>query len=234
MAFSIVDIIYKGFIIGVLVSAPMGPVGLLCVQRTLKRGQWHGFFSGLGAAFSDVFYAGIISLGMGFLITFITGNQFVLQIVGSILLFIFGVYVFRSNPFKWVEDPKEHVNSYSADTVSAFFLTLSNPLIIFLFVALFARFNYISPDNKSLSILLGIASIFAGALSWWLLLTFLVAKLRNIMNLRGLWIMNKIIGSIIIIASIYLFVMLLMPAYLQTASIDCLLPVTCHSSLVTI
>jgi len=209
----IFDIIYKGVIIGVLVSAPMGPVGLLCVQRTLKRGHWHGFFSGIGAAFSDVFYAGITSLGMGFIISFITANQYTLHIIGSILLLIFGVYVFRSNPFKWLQEPKENHNSYSQDIVSAFFLTLSNPLIIFLFIALFARFNYISAEAKSFSILLGLASILVGALFWWLLITFLVGKLRKIMNLRGLWIMNKIVGSIIIVLSIYLLIVLLLPSY---------------------
>ena len=228
MVLDIVDIIYKGFIIGVLVSAPMGPVGLLCVQRTLKRGQWHGFFSGIGAAFSDVFYAGITSLGMGFIINFITDNQYILHIIGSILLLIFGIYVFRSNPFKWLHEPKENINSYSQDMITSFFLTLSNPLIIFLFIALFARFNYISAEAKTFSILLGLASILVGALSWWLLITFLVGKLRKILNLRGLWVMNKIVGSIIILLSIYLLILLILPSSSHLASVSHLSLVTCH------
>ena len=211
MVLDIFDIIIKGFIIGVFVSAPMGPVGLLCVQRTLKRGQWHGFFSGIGAAFSDVFYAGIISLGFGFIINFTTENQYILHIIGSILLLVFGVYVFRSNPFKWLHEPKENTNSYSQDTITAFLLTLSNPLIIILYIMLFARFNFISPEEKSFSTLLGLASIFGGAISWWFLITFLVGKLRKIMNLRGLWIMNKIIGSVIVLLSVYLIVSLIFP-----------------------
>ena len=234
MVLDIVDIIIKGFIIGVLVSAPMGPVGLLCVQRTLKRGQWHGFFSGIGAAFSDVFYAGIISLGMGFIINIVTSNEHILQIIASVLLLVFGVYVFRSNPFKWLHEPKENTNSFSQDTVTAFFITLSNPLIIFLLIPLFARFNYINPDQKLFSILLGLASILAGALSWWLLITFLVGRLRKIMNLRGLWILNKIVGSVIVILSIYFLIQFLLPYYSQISSIDSLLHITRHSSLVTI
>ena len=209
MVFSIVDIIYKGFLIGILVSAPMGPVGLLCVQRTLKKGQWHGFFSGIGAAFSDIIYAGITCLGMGFIIELITANQYTLQIIGSILLMIFGIYVFRSNPFKWLHEPKENINSYSQDTLTAFLLTLSNPLIIFLFIALFAHFNFIAPEEKLFSILLGLVSILVGALSWWFLITFLVGKLRKIMNLRGLLIMNRIVGVLIIVLSVYLLFMLL-------------------------
>ena len=233
MVFNIVDIIIKGFIIGVLVSAPMGPIGLLCVQRTLKRGQWHGFFSGVGAAFSDVFYAGIISLGMGFIINFITANQYTLHIIGSIMLLIFGVYVFRSNPFKWLHKPKENINSYSQDIVSAFFLTLSNPLIIFLYILFFARLNFISPEEKLFSILLGLASILVGALSWWLLITFLVDKLRKKVNLRGLWIMNKIVGSVIITLSVFLLISLISPTISLFSFID-LLPITRHLSLVTI
>ena len=209
MVLDIVDIIIKGFLIGVLVSAPMGPIGLLCVQRTLNKGQWHGFFSGIGAAFSDVIYAGITSLGMGFIINVITANQYTLHIFGCATLMIFGIYIFRSNPFKRkrLHESRENGNSYSSysqDTVTAFFLTLSNPLIIFLFIALFARLNFISPEEKLFSILLGLASIFSGAISWWFLITFFVGKLRKILNLRGLLIMNRTIGSIIIILSVVL------------------------------
>ncbi|MCL1934690.1 MAG: LysE family translocator [Candidatus Azobacteroides sp.] len=182
----------------------MGPVGLLCVQRTLKKGQWHGFFSGIGAAFSDLLYAGITSLGMGFVIDLITTQQYYLQIIGSALLLIFGIYVFRSNPFKWLHESQENVNSYPQDTLTAFLLTLSNPLIIFLFIALFARFNFIATEEKLFSILLGLAGILVGALSWWFLITFLVGKLRKIMTLRGLWIMNRIMGIFIIVLSVYL------------------------------
>jgi threonine/homoserine/homoserine lactone efflux protein len=196
------DIISSGFIIGVLVSAPMGPIGLLCIQRSLNKGQWHGFFSGVGATFSDLLYAGITCLGMGFVIDFITGHQGMLQIVGSILLMGFGVYIFQSNPSKRLKKPKVTVNSFSQDTISAFFLTLANPFIIFLYIALFARFNFIIPEEKQFSILLGLSGIAAGALSWWFIITFITGKLRKVINVRGLWILNKIVGSVIIVLSI--------------------------------
>jgi threonine/homoserine/homoserine lactone efflux protein len=180
----------------------MGPIGLLCLQRTLNKGQWHGFFSGVGAAFSDLIYAGITCLGMGFVIDFITGNHYLLQIAGSILLMIFGIYTFQSNPSKRLQKPKENVNSYSQDTFTAFLLTLSNPFIIFLYIALFARFNFISPEEKLFSILLGLLCILIGALAWWFFVAFFVEKLRKIINLRGLWVMNKLVGSVIIVLSI--------------------------------
>ncbi|GHT53565.1 hypothetical protein FACS189451_05640 [Bacteroidia bacterium] len=199
---SIIDIIYKGILIGILVSAPMGPIGLLCIQRTLNKGQWHGFFSGVGAALSDLFYAGIVCLGMGFVVNFIEKNQYILQIVGSIFLLIFGIYTFRSNPSKQLHKPKEQINSISQDIISAFFLTLSNPLIIFVYIVCFSRFNFISSEETLFSILLGLLCILIGALSWWLLITFFVGKLRKVINLRGLWLINKIVGSVIILLSV--------------------------------
>ena len=206
MVFSIFDIIYKGFLIGVFASIPMGPIALLCIQRTLNKGQWHGFFSGAGAAISDLFYAGIVSLGMGLIIDFITKNEYPLKIVGSVMMMIFGIYVFRSNPFKKLHEPKESGNSYWQNTVSVFFLTLPNPLMIFLFIALFARFNFIASEEKLYSILLGLASILTGALSWWFLITFLVGKLHKKINLRVLWVINRVFGTIIVLLSIYLLV----------------------------
>jgi len=199
---SIIDIIYKGILIGILVSAPMGPIGLLCVQRTLNKGPWHGFFSGVGAACSDLLYSGIVCLGMGFIMDFITGNQGILQIIGSVFLLLFGIYIFRSNPSKQLHKPKDQVNSFSQDIISAFFLTLSNPLIIFVYLLLFSRFNFISPEEKLFSMLVGLLSIFGGAILWWFLITFFVGKLRKVINMRGLWLINKIVGTVIIILSV--------------------------------
>jgi len=209
VVFSIFDIIYKGFLIGIFASIPMGPIALLCIQRTLNKGQWHGFFSGAGAALSDLFYAGIVSLGMGLIIDFITKNEYPLKIGGSIMLMIFGIYVFRSNPFKRLHEPKESGNSYWQNTISVFFLTLPNPLMIFIFIALFARFNFIASEEKLYSILLGLASILAGALSWWFLITFFVGKLHKKINLRVLWVLNRIFGTVIVLLSIYLLVITL-------------------------
>jgi threonine/homoserine/homoserine lactone efflux protein len=200
----IVDITYKGIVIGILVSAPMGPIGLLCIQRTLNKGRWHGFFSGLGAAFSDLLYAAITCMGMGIVITFIEDNQSTLQIIGSILLLMYGIYTFLSNPSKNLTKTQEGTKTYShsQDAITAFLLTLSNPFIIFFYIALFARFNFILPDDKLYSMILGLISIFIGALAWWFATTYLVGKLRRVFNVRGLWFLNKIVGVIIVILSV--------------------------------
>ena len=93
---------FKGMLIGLLASAPMGPVGILCVQRTLNKGRWYGFITGVGAAVSDIIYAAVAGFGMSFVMDLLNDQQtkFYLQIVGSVLLLIFGVYTYRSNPTK--------------------------------------------------------------------------------------------------------------------------------------
>jgi threonine/homoserine/homoserine lactone efflux protein len=201
-----IDIAYRGIIngiiIGILVSAPMGPIGLMCVQRTLSKGRWHGFFSGMGAAFSDLIYASITCLGMGIVIDFVDANRLLLQIAGSILLLMFGFYTFRTNPSKSLHKSREGGNTFSQDAITAFFLTLSNPLIIFPYIALFARFNFIDTEKTLHSIVIGLLSIVIGALGWWFLVSTLVGKLRGIVNVRGLWIINKVVGSIIMFLSL--------------------------------
>ncbi|MDR1562103.1 MAG: LysE family translocator [Dysgonamonadaceae bacterium] len=203
MFLTLFDIITSGILIGVIVSAPMGPVGLFCVQRSLNKGQWHGFFSGVGAVMSDLFYAGITALGMGFVIDYVEDHEITLLMVGSILMLCFGVYIFRSNPVKNRKKPKETGNSFYTDIISSFFITLANPLIIFVYIILFARYNFIRPNEKWFSIMLGLASIAVGALLWWFVITFIAGKFRRFFNARGIWIMNMAVGSVIIALSLW-------------------------------
>ena len=96
----ILDFIFKGLLIGIMASAPMGPVGVLCIQRTLNKGRWYGFITGIGATVSDLIYALFTGFGMSFVMDFIQNerSRFILQICGSIVLLLFGVYCYRSDP----------------------------------------------------------------------------------------------------------------------------------------
>ena len=91
---NILDFIFKGMMIGVIASAPMGPVGILCVQRTLNKGRWYGLATGVGAAVSDIIYAAIAGYGMSFVMDLINNdqNRFYLQIAVSVMLLFFGLY----------------------------------------------------------------------------------------------------------------------------------------------
>ena len=199
----IVNLVFKGILIGIIASAPMGPVGILCIQRTLNKGRWYGFVTGVGAAVSDIFYAMITGLGMSFIVDMINDSQtqFLLQILGSIILLFFGLYCFRSDPTKNMHRSGHQKGSLFHNGLTAFFVTFSNPLIIFLFMALFAQFSFVVP-NHPLEMLLGFLSIPFGALLWWYGLTWLVDKVRAFFNVEGIVIINKVIGSIVILFSV--------------------------------
>jgi len=199
---TIFDILWKGFIIGVIVSAPLGPVGVLCIQRTLNKGRWYGFVTGIGASLSDIAYALLTGYGMSFVFDYVNKNIFYLQLFGSILLLAFGVYTFRSNPVQSIRPVSINKGSYFHNFITAFAVTLSNPLIIFLFVGLFARFAFVSEGVLVFEAVTGYLAIALGALAWWFGITFFVNKVRTQFNLRGIWILNRIIGSIVIVVSV--------------------------------
>ena len=199
---TILDLLVKGIIVGVVVSAPLGPVGVLCIQRTLNKGRWYGFVTGLGAALSDICYALLTGYGMSFMDELILKHQMFLQVVGSIMLLAFGIYTFRSNPVKSLRPTSNNRGSLLHNFVTAFFVTLSNPLIIFLFIGLFARFSFVMPGSPLGFQLVGYLAIILGALIWWFSITYFVNKVRTRFNVRGIWILNRIIGVVVVIASV--------------------------------
>lgn len=198
---TILDLTVKGLIVGMLASAPMGPVGVLCIQRTLNKGRWFGLVTGLGAAISDIVYAVITGVGMSFVIEFIEQprTMYILQLVGSVLLFGFGYYTFRTKPQLRPSSKKKGTLTHNG--VTGFLVTFSNPLIIFLFIALFARFTFVVPEHVGQQIL-GYVSIFLGAMLWWYGLTYIVDKLRSSFELSRIGLINRIIGLVVMVVSV--------------------------------
>ncbi len=200
---NILDFIFKGILIGVIASAPMGPVGVLCVQRTLNKGRWYGFVTGVGAAVSDIIYAGVTGLGMSLIVDFVSNqqNRFYLQIIGSFLLLAFGVYTYRSDPTRNLRNSGPNKGTLVHNFVTAFLVTLSNPLIIFLFLACYAQFAFVLP-NHPFEMCVGFMSIVAGALLWWFGLTWLVDKIRGKFDYNGIRLINQIIGWVVMTCSV--------------------------------
>ena len=204
--------------IGIILSAPMGPIGILCVQRTLNKGRNSGFFTGVGAAASDLFYCLLVGLGISLVTDFIADHVNILQIIGSVILIVYAVYMIIHNPVSQITENIDQREDYWRDTVTGFLFTLSNPLIMFLIIPLFARFSFPLPEYKFYHIILGYAFIVMGALIWWAVITFFVDKVRTHFNIRSMWLINRIIGSIILILSLYGLVTGTI-AYLQQLSI---------------
>ncbi len=200
---SLVEIIFKGALIGIVASAPMGPVGILCVQRALNKGRIYGLVTGLGAALSDIIYALITGYGLSFIYDFINNRTalFWLQLIGAVLMFIFGVHTFRSNPSKNTHKVSRNKSSLVHNGVTGFFLAFSNPLLVLLFLALFTPLNFMLPEQALHNQFIGYASIFGGAMLWWLFITYAVSKLRARFDVRGVWIINRIIGTLVMIGA---------------------------------
>ena len=135
----IISTILKGLLIGVFVSAPMGPIGVLCIQRTLNKGRITGLFTGIGAALSDLIYAVLTGFGISIILDFIENYELIIQILGSLVLAGFGIYIYRQNPAKNLNIKKQKTANHIQDLISAFFLTshLQIFLMSILYIVLF-------------------------------------------------------------------------------------------------
>lgn len=206
------EFILKGIIIGICVSAPVGPIGILCIQRTLTKGKKVGIITGLGATFSDLCYAMIAGFSLGFISDFITRYQFWIQIVGSLIIILFGFYIFKSNPVRSFSSvqKQESGETYFADFVTSFALCISNPMIMFIFIGLFARMGFFTSDEPFYQSVVGMFSILLGAFLWWLTLNSLVDRFRKKINVRGLGLINKVAGSVICIIGLIGFILSLL------------------------
>lgn len=194
--------ILRGLAIGIIISAPMGPIGMLCIQRTLNSGRKAGLYTGIGAAISDIIYCLLTGFGLSFIEDFIESNQSIIQIAGSIVLVAFGIYLLRKNPAKSMQSFYPVKVSAGKNIITGFAFTFSNPLILFLIIGLFARFNFMDHDMHWPHYILGYIAILTGALGWWWMVTYSVDKVRTKFNVRTMWLINKLIGFIILIFAV--------------------------------
>ena len=187
----------KGIIVGLSVSIPMGPIGVLCVQRTINKGRLSGFISGLGAAVADTIFAIIAGLGITFIINFLQKQQLFIQIFGSCFILYIGIKIFYTNPVKQFKKRSKKKNNLIEDFFSILLLTLSNPVFLFLFMAVFAGLNLVQEEPEYFSILSVISGVLIGASLWWFALSSFVNRFRRKFRLRRLWWINKISGGLI-------------------------------------
>jgi threonine/homoserine/homoserine lactone efflux protein len=203
-------IIYDGIKVGFLASIPLGPIGVLCIQRTLQKGRLSGIISGIGAATSDTIYAIIAGFSLSYIVSFIEEQSFWLQLAGALILIILGIHIFRTNPAIEIRKHRRGETSLLNDYISTFLLTISNPLVVFIFIAFFAGFGVVDPTTGIIGQLILIFGVFIGASCWWLTLTSIVGFFRSAVNLRRLFWLNKIAGvTIIAIVTIALIVWLI-------------------------
>ena len=191
------DILFfiRGLIIGFSIAAPVGPIGLLCIRRTLAEGRNSGLVSGLGAATADAIYGSIAGFGLTLISNFLITENVWLRIVGGAFLCYLGVRTFLSRP----SDQGSSVKGMGLAGVyaSTFFLTLTNPMTILSFAAIFAGLGIGSEGKDLLSAGILVAGVFMGSAFWWLILSFGVSLFRGKFSPQRLRWVNRLSGLII-------------------------------------
>jgi len=191
----------KGLILGFSIAAPVGPIGLLCINKTLTRGKLSGFLSGMGAATADMVYGSIAAFGLTAVARFLTSYSLEIKTVGGLFLVYLGIRTFLAKNSKNSLENKS--NSLIKDYFSTFFLTLTNPMTIISFAAVFAGMGLVSQNHDFLNAIFLISGVFTGSALWWLILSQGVNIFSNPQNDKFLNIINKISGIILFVFGIF-------------------------------
>jgi threonine/homoserine/homoserine lactone efflux protein len=185
-----IELPIRGIATGLIIAAPVGPVNVLCIQRTLGKGWKSGLVSGFGAAAADTIYGAIAGFSITLVIDFLLREQFWIRLLGGALLIVIGVLYYFRKPNKFEEAKDESAHS---DFVSTFLLTLTNPTTVLSFLAVLATLG-MSEQRATWMTLLLVGGIFCGSMMWWTLLTGAVNYLRHKITDRTVLWMNRIAG----------------------------------------
>lgn len=187
---------FKGLIIGISIAAPVGPIGVLCIQRTLATGRLHGFISGMGAATADAFYGLVAGFGLTLVSNFMVAQQMWFRLVGGAFLLYLGVKAFLATPLA-SPGVSTKTPGRTRAYLSTFFLTLTNPMTIVAFAAIFAGLGLVNPEANYLSAGLLVIGVFLGSALWWLILSGVSGMFREKIGNRGLRWVNRLAGAVI-------------------------------------
>jgi len=191
------ELFIKGFIIGFSIAAPVGPIGILCIQRTLSEGNIQGLVTGLGAATADAIYGFIAAFGLTYISNFLVEQSLWFRLIGGLFLCYLGIKAFLSRP----QDPVLSLGNRTIFSAygTTFLLTLTNPMTILFFAGVFAGLGLISESIAYTSAGLMVVGVFIGSGSWWLILSGATSILRNKINDHVLAWINKISGLVILL-----------------------------------
>lgn len=197
----------KGLIIGFSIAAPVGPIGVLCIRRTLAEGLVSGILSGLGAATADMLYGAIAGFGLTFISSLLIDHQIWLRLIGGIFLCYLGIKTFLTTPHERAVSAK--ANGLVGAYTSTFFLTLTNPMTILSFAAIFAGFGVANAGGNYISAGMLVLGVFSGSALWWLILSGSVGVFRERFSHDGLRWVNKVSGIIIAGFGLFSFIRLI-------------------------
>jgi threonine/homoserine/homoserine lactone efflux protein len=198
-----IGFLLRGFIMGFSIAAPVGPIGVLCIRRTLAEGQVSGLVSGLGAATADALYCCLAGFGLTFISSTLISQQVWLRLIGGAFLCYLGLKTFLARPAEQAASAKGNglVGAYA----SAFFLTITNPMPILSFAAIFAGLGVASASGNYLSAGVLVLGVFIGSALWWLILSGGVSLFRARFSPQRLRWVNRVSGIIIMVFGLLAF-----------------------------
>lgn len=201
-----IELFLKAVSFGFLMALPVGPIAILCIRRTIAHGFLAGLISGIGAATADAFYCLIATLGLTFISTFLIEQQFYVTLLGTCFLIYLGIKIYLTPPAQTAA----HIQGrgWLGAYFSTLALTLSNPMTLLAFTALFASFGFADLESNVINTLLIVTGVFLGSTLWWFLLTNLVSLFRSKINAYTLGLINKISGIIIVVFALVILISL--------------------------
>ncbi|MDP4092971.1 MAG: LysE family transporter [Bacillota bacterium] len=192
----------KGLISGVIISFPIGPMGMICLRNTLRKGRIHGLASGVGAAVCDALYAAVICFGLTFVSNFLTDHRELLRILSGLMLCGIGLVIYFAKTSG--EDISVNGKNVFGSFISTFLLSFSNPMIIFTFIALFTALGVGTGHMDFICAVFLVIGVFLGSASWWMVLItdFDLGRIRIGLDTPVMKTIKKTIGIIIMLAGI--------------------------------
>ncbi len=190
-------IFLEGVAVGLAIAAPVGPIGALCVSRTLRHGIWVGLASGLGAACADAFYGAVAGFGVSSVAVFLLDVQDTLRLLGGAFLLVLGAHILARGPAPEASKGTLGEARLPGAFVSCFLLTLTNPTTILAFVAIFAGLGLVEETRDVTAAASLVFGVFLGSAAWWLALGGFVGLLRARVTPRVMVWVNRVSGAII-------------------------------------
>jgi len=192
----ILGLFIRGLIIGFSIAAPVGPIGILCIRRTLAEGRASGFLSGLGAATADALYGCVAGFGLTVISGFLVDQRFYIQLIGGIFLLALGIKTLRSVPAERAAAASG--TGLAASYASTLLLTLTNPMTILSFAGIFAALGVADMGGDLSAAALLVLGVFIGSAAWWLLLSGGVGLMREKLSSGVLRWTNRLSGVILV------------------------------------
>lgn len=202
-----INFLLRGLLIGLSIAAAVGPIAILCIQRTIERGQLYGLISGLGAATADALYGAIAAFGLTVVTTFLVSQHVWIRLFGGLFLLYLGIKTFSSRPAERAAVARVH--TFPGAYLSTLLLTLTNPTTILSFIAIFAGIGVGGASRSYLSAAIVVCGVFLGSSIWWCILSAGVSLLRIRFTARWLLWINKCSGVAIMLFGVVALVSLL-------------------------